>query len=87
MNLVAGVLAIFLCALIGYFFSLKHKEREIFYKDFSDFNKVFKKEIEFSKSSLFSIIDENYKSDGDFYRIVKDVVKNKKKLDKNIKYL
>lgn len=76
MNLIFGIIALFLCVLIGRELSMKYTRRKEFYYEFFDFNERLISEVAFSKNTLGYLISI-YKQRGDFIECINEYLKNK----------
>lgn len=56
MKIILGIIIMILCVLIGYFYSKKYQERKKCFEDFKNFNGRVKNEVNFSQTSLISIV-------------------------------
>lgn len=84
MNVILGGIFLIVCVLIGYKCSEKYVLREKFYMDFAGFNDKLINEILYTQKTLsqvMGLID----ADGEFYKVVKNYVVDKK--FQNVGYL
>ena len=84
MNIILGILLIFVSVGFGYVFSDKFTKRKIFFTSFKEFNEKIKAQIGFTNNSLVKIIDEIDVKD-DFYKVLSSIVKTD--ADLKIKYI
>ncbi len=56
MKIILGIIIMILCVVIGYFYSKKYQERKKYFEDFKNFNGRVKNEVNFSQTSLISIV-------------------------------
>ena len=56
MKIILGIIIMILCVVIGYFYSKKYRERKKCFEDFKNFNGRVKNEVNFSQTSLISIV-------------------------------
>ncbi len=56
MKIILGITIMILCVVIGYFYSKKYQERKKCFEDFKNFNGRVKNEVNFSQTSLISIV-------------------------------
>ena len=69
MNIVLGLIILFVCIGVGYVSAKRYTIRKEFYCDFYEFNKVLKNEISFSQKTIEDIISKNRK-DSEFYKCI-----------------
>ena len=87
MRIFLGIVLLITSTLIGYFLSLKYKNKKNFYTDFFEFNLNLKKEVAFSQYTILELIEKNYKTKtSDFnVNLYKIIVKNSNEI--SISYL
>ena len=56
MKIIIGITIMILCVVIGYFYSKKYQERKKCFEDLKNFNGRVKNEVNFSQTSLISIV-------------------------------
>ncbi len=87
MKIFLGITLLITSTLLGYFLSLKYKNKKRFYSDFFDFNLKLKKEVAFSQYTIIELIDKTSKTKTSDFNASLDniIVKNSSKI--NISYL
>ena len=86
MNLFIGCVFLIICTWFGYNFSLKYKNKRIFYENFAEFNQRFINAVSFSHETILELMEKE-KGDDLFYSSLKDKFVNKKSKVRKIEYL
>ena len=86
-SLAIGIICLIFSILISLELSKKFTDRRKFFTDFYDFNQILINEIYFSKKTIPYIINENFKDDSLFYKLLKEYFIEKKIEFKNVHFL
>ena len=86
-SLAIGIICLIFSILISLELSKKFTNRRKFFTDFYDFNQILINEIYFSKKTIPYIINENFKDDSLFYKLLKEYFIEKKIEFKNVLFL
>lgn len=81
MIIILGIVLVFVCSYLGYCFSVKYRDKRIFFQDLYNFNNNLLSEVSFGRNSLKKILKDKDKSL--FYGLVNDITINNKKVEKN----
>ena len=86
-SIIIGIICLIVSILIAVELSKKFTDRRKFFADFYDFNQILINEIYFSKKTIPYIINENFKDDSLFYKLLKEYFIEKKIEFKNVLFL
>lgn len=86
MRVFVGLIALFVSILISNFFAIKFTLKRKFYNDFYEFNKRYKSELTFKRTTLIKLINDN-NGDSDFYSLLNNYFNNDNKNIELIKQL